>query len=228
MNYRKHYDLLIAKARIRVVPKGVYIERHHIVPRSEGGTNDKSNIVELYPREHFVAHWLLYRESQTVARSYAFNMMSCDRNGTYKPSSRAYAEGVEAAAKACAENQKGRKGIRRDGKVKYVKLHELDFYYEQGWVVGGLQAECNKGRFWSNNGTDQVLSSTILPGWIKGRLTGSLTKGKKAISKAGVVQYVDNPQEWLNQGWTLGNEKYYPGYLHQKRNKNNKYKDYEI
>lgn len=36
-----------------------YCERHHIVPRALGGANDKSNIVRLTYREHFLAHWLL-------------------------------------------------------------------------------------------------------------------------------------------------------------------------
>ena len=36
-----------------------YSERHHVVPRSLGGSNAKSNIVRLTYREHFLAHWLL-------------------------------------------------------------------------------------------------------------------------------------------------------------------------
>jgi hypothetical protein len=34
-------------------------EKHHIVPRSLGGSNDESNIVRLTYREHFLAHLLL-------------------------------------------------------------------------------------------------------------------------------------------------------------------------
>jgi hypothetical protein len=36
-----------------------YTENHHIVPRSMGGTNEKSNLVRLSPREHFICHRLL-------------------------------------------------------------------------------------------------------------------------------------------------------------------------
>lgn len=34
-------------------------ERHHILPRSLGGTDDKANITFITAREHFICHWLL-------------------------------------------------------------------------------------------------------------------------------------------------------------------------
>lgn len=218
MNYLKHYKLLIEKASKRTVDKNIYTERHHIIPRSEGGTDDLSNIVRLYPREHFIAHWLLYRDNPTISRGFAFNMMSCNRRGTYQPSSRAYAEGVEAAAKANTENFTGRKAITKNGKMKYVKDFELDFFYELGWTRGKSKGLFNEERFWSNNGQQESFDKELKEGWKLGRLVGSRTKDRKAISKDGMVKFVTNPEEWIIQGWKLGNEKYYPGYLHQKRN----------
>ncbi len=58
MNYQAAYDRLIAKARARAKPES-YTERHHVVPKSLGGSNDASNLVDLTAREHFVAHLLL-------------------------------------------------------------------------------------------------------------------------------------------------------------------------
>lgn len=57
MNYQAHYDNLINRAVNRVVEG--YTEKHHIVPRCMGGSNDKSNLVVLTAREHFIAHLLL-------------------------------------------------------------------------------------------------------------------------------------------------------------------------
>lgn len=218
MDYRKHYNLLISKAQNRIIEKGVYVEKHHIVPKSEGGSNEKHNIVSLYPREHFIAHWLLYRENPTLARSFAFNMMSCDRRKTYKPSSRAYAEGVQAAAKAQSLNNKGRKAIQEPltGKTKLVWPYELDYYLELGYVVGRKGVGVTKGKFWCNNGIDQRLVDKLPEGYSEGRL-GNRTKGKRAISKDGQVRFVDNPEEWVPKGWALGNEKYYAGWKHMKR-----------
>ena len=59
MNYTKIYNALIERARNRDIDG--YSERHHIVPRCLGGTEDKSNIVALTPEEHYVCHQLLVK-----------------------------------------------------------------------------------------------------------------------------------------------------------------------
>lgn len=221
MDYRKHYDLLIKKAQSRVVEKSIYTETHHIIPRSEGGSSKVNNLVKLYPREHFIAHWLLYRENPTMSRGFAFNMMSCDRRGVYKPSSRAYAEGVEAAAKAQSLNRRNTKAIMKGAEMKYVLDQELDYYIELGWSLGRKGNGPTKGQFWCNNGVEQKLVKQLPDGWLLGRL-GSTTEGKKAISKDGIVKFVTDTENWIKQGWKLGNEKYYPGYLHLERNQKNR------
>jgi hypothetical protein len=38
-----------------------YSEVHHIVPRSMGGTNDSDNLIRLTARQHFIAHWMLWK-----------------------------------------------------------------------------------------------------------------------------------------------------------------------
>ena len=60
---------LIDKAKNRVIPDGVYCERHHIKPSSLGGNNDKDNIVRLYPREHYIAHLLLFKKYEKLYQS---------------------------------------------------------------------------------------------------------------------------------------------------------------
>lgn len=61
MNYKRHYENLITRAKGRIYNKDDYTERHHIVPRCMGGSDDRSNLVNLYAREHFVAHQLLVK-----------------------------------------------------------------------------------------------------------------------------------------------------------------------
>lgn len=58
MNYLKHYCNLIRKAEKRTCLEG-YTEKHHIFPLSIFGKNNK--IVILTAREHYVAHFLLYK-----------------------------------------------------------------------------------------------------------------------------------------------------------------------
>ena len=38
-----------------------YTEKHHIIPRSCGGTNLKSNLVSVSAREHYLLHRLLVK-----------------------------------------------------------------------------------------------------------------------------------------------------------------------
>tara|TARA_R110000868_G_scaffold392528_1_gene663182 strand:- start:1272 stop:1979 length:708 start_codon:yes stop_codon:yes gene_type:complete len=58
-----------------------YTEKHHIIPESLGGTNDRDNLVELSAREHFICHWLLVKMVDGEARSkmlYALHGMKAE------------------------------------------------------------------------------------------------------------------------------------------------------
>lgn len=70
----------------------VYYEDHHIVMKSMGGTNNRNNRVKLTLREHFIAHWLLWRIHRNRKSAYAFHLMAerCKKVG--KVSSRSYEE----------------------------------------------------------------------------------------------------------------------------------------
>lgn len=48
----------MGRGKLRADVKG-YVERHHIIPRCMGGSNDRDNLVALTAREHFLAHMLL-------------------------------------------------------------------------------------------------------------------------------------------------------------------------
>lgn len=59
MNYKKHYDKLMEKSKTRILEG--YVEKHHIVPKCLGGTDEQENIAILTPEEHFLAHQLLVK-----------------------------------------------------------------------------------------------------------------------------------------------------------------------
>jgi hypothetical protein len=82
MDYYKIYNQLIERAKQRKSVNG-YREIHHIIPRSEGGTDESVNLVELTGREHFIAHKLLWMENPTFSRCAAFMMMSNNRGITW-------------------------------------------------------------------------------------------------------------------------------------------------
>lgn len=60
MNYNKIYQSLVERGKNRSLGEN-YKETHHIIPRCMGGSDDKNNLVDLTPEEHFVAHQLLVK-----------------------------------------------------------------------------------------------------------------------------------------------------------------------
>ena len=60
MNYGRIYHQLISRAQTREDYYQI-TEWHHVIPRSEGGSNKKTNKVELTPKEHHLAHLLLVK-----------------------------------------------------------------------------------------------------------------------------------------------------------------------
>lgn len=53
-----YYDF-ITECKDKNYPEGSYLEKHHIVPRSLGGSDDEDNLILLTPEDHYTAHeWL--------------------------------------------------------------------------------------------------------------------------------------------------------------------------
>lgn len=59
MNYRAIYARFIADRKAKECSPDEYFERHHIIPRSLGGSNADNNIVRLSAEDHYFAHCLL-------------------------------------------------------------------------------------------------------------------------------------------------------------------------
>jgi hypothetical protein len=78
MNYSKHYEKLIERAKHR--KNYCYVEKHHIVPKCLGGSDDHSNIVELTGREHFTAHLLLHKIYPNNGALLRASLMMCVSN----------------------------------------------------------------------------------------------------------------------------------------------------
>ena len=53
-----------------------YTERHHIIPKSMKGSNEKDNLVRVTPREHYIAHLMLWKSFRNRQTTYAFNCMN--------------------------------------------------------------------------------------------------------------------------------------------------------
>ena len=78
MNYSKIYNDLINKAKNRLIIG--YYEKHHIIPKCIGGSDEEKNIVNLTPEEHYIAHQLLVKINPgNYSLAYAATMMTVKR-----------------------------------------------------------------------------------------------------------------------------------------------------
>lgn len=136
MDYQKHYDRLIETRKNRVSQIGEYYENHHIVMKSMGGTNDSSNLIKLTAREHFLAHWLLWRIHENRQTAYAFSSfvnLFTGKNHEKRPkitSSRGYAEAREAYSKMHSERMTGELNSNRS---KIVIQMDIEGNFMKEW-----------------------------------------------------------------------------------------------
>lgn len=101
-----------------------YHERHHIVPKCIGGTDEVNNLIDLFAREHYIAHQLLAKENPDNDKlTYAWWAMSHWINETtqerYKITPEEYEEAKLAYSKFMSERMSGENcpfyGISRYG-----------------------------------------------------------------------------------------------------------------
>lgn len=115
--YTQCYFRIIERAKSRILVD--YSERHHIMPKSLGGSNTANNIVKLTAREHFIVHRLLVKMTTGKSKmkmSFAFfmfmsmksNKMTCGRNPLVF-SSRMYEESKRLIGQASSYFHKGKK-----------------------------------------------------------------------------------------------------------------------
>ena len=62
MTYQEFINNIL-QTRGRFACGDEYHERHHIIPRCKNGLDDDNNLIDLFAREHFIAHKLLAEEN---------------------------------------------------------------------------------------------------------------------------------------------------------------------
>ena len=86
-----------------------YCERHHIIARCMGGTDEEDNLIDLFAREHFEAHRLLAIENpENDKLIYAWNMMCNCRHGDYQITAEEYEESRIAFSKMLSKTKVGK------------------------------------------------------------------------------------------------------------------------
>jgi hypothetical protein len=190
MNYEKIYDDLMTDRlnqkplRLKQKRNGFYFEGHHIIPKSKGGTGNSNrpknnnNIVLLTAREHFLAHWLLWRIYRDRSTSLSFHkMLSINKNQNRIISSRGYEEAKESFRLTNIGNQysKDKTRIISD---EQKKIHSE---FMKGRYVGNKNPFFNKKH--SNEAKNKIRLSR--EGINKEKIWNY--EGKKIVLKDGII-----------------------------------------
>jgi hypothetical protein len=93
LHYLNRYVKFIDHCKLNSDTNG-YVERHHIIPKSFYGSNLKNNLIILTARQHFIAHLLLAKGTNSPKMILALHKMVHSRNGgverNYKINSKTY------------------------------------------------------------------------------------------------------------------------------------------
>jgi len=191
--YTRIYFSIIENARLRVLPKDQYKETHHIVPRSLGGGNELSNLVDLTYREHRICHKLLVKMTDSINRSkmsYAllfFKIDATTKNSLIKTLSD-YRKDFTPITDGIID-----KWIRKDMKIPQ------GYYYGFSPATIKKHGDGNKGKKWITDGEVlyQIKHDTLPEGFYWGQADYHKKKISEALSGSGNPMYgkfgIDHP-----------------------------------
>ena len=160
MDYKKIYDnfmssrMSLKKDRIVKRKRGEYFERHHIIMKCKGGNNEYDNIVLLTAREHFIAHWILWRVYRDRSSALAFHKM-LSKNNLRQDNNRYYSSrGYEEARFAFSETNKGNNYGAKKNRKKPHRMQTKEGRLAHSLAIKGTRVG-SKNTFYGKKHSDK-------------------------------------------------------------------------
>lgn len=197
MNYNKIYQAII-DYRIKNKLSG-YTERHHIIPRSLGGSDDKNNLVDLSAREHYICHLLLTKMYKKNTNEYYKTvhayMMMCNVNTInqkriYRVNSRLYEKYKKEYSIIMSVNQSGELNSQFGTKwiynpiIKESKKVPKELLLDNDWYLGRVTD-------WNKHFTQKYCIICNKKG-LKSKLSKTCSDECSSIHKSEVHKSFDN------------------------------------
>lgn len=214
MNYLKHYDKLILRARNRVLT--CYTENHHVIPRCMGGTDDPDNIVALTPEEHYTAHLLLAKAyPDHPALLYACMMMTAS-NTNVRRNNKSYGWVRRKISERMKENNPNKDGKSNRARAgKYNISEQAKKNISKGMKLNGVNVGEKNGMFktppWLNvNATEHTrLMWSRADEYYKWWIESGLEYGMNPMAKAFNEKYSGTHGSMVKKfrdGWVPEND----------------------
>ena len=192
MEYQTYNEFIqnILQNRGRFKCGNEYHERHHIVPRCIGGNNDEENLIDLFAREHFVAHKLLAQENpdnKQLIHAWALMSRLNNHNGKYTVTPEEYEEAKKAyisliKGKPLSEEQRRKIGKANKGRIVPESARQA-------------VSQANANRVWSQESKQKMsnsMSGEKHP--LFGKQHTAETKAKISQSQKGLFDGEKNPR----------------------------------
>ena len=152
------YDEFIEYNKTR--DQGPYFHWHHIIPKSDGGTNDESNLIKLSWATHWYAHQLLLKETGKKTAATSCSLDTWLRKSYYQQ-----AKMVELANKRAEKHEQ----YWFNNGIENKRAAECP----EGYVKGRLVFKDHKAKLkgkWYNNGVINVRAAECPEGFTEGRI----------------------------------------------------------
>ena len=193
--YTNWYNAIIAKASLRVNPAG-YLESHHIIPKSIGGLNDKTNLVKLTPKEHFICHMLLPKmttgehKSKMIRAAWMIATMGNKHQARVKVGSRKYCllkEEWVKISKGIPKSEEHKQKLRKPKSEEHKKKLSIarkgkTFDYKHSDETKQKIAESNRGKTGKPKTEEQKQHQSKI---MTGRKQTAEHKAKRAQTRVG-------------------------------------------
>lgn len=199
--------------------EGEYGEVHHIVPKSEVGSDEPNNLVKLTAREHYVAHLLLARiyNDEKMWSAVVFMRTGRHKGRNFKSNSRLYDKARKEFGKRHSEHMKMLARTTNFGEkvsvAKRGKTHKGTSHSEE---TKKRLSELHKGTKASEE-TRRKLSEMRKgkPSGMKGKHLSEETRHKLSVSlkgiRTGTKWYTNGVQskqlKECPEGWWAGKSK---------------------
>ena len=155
-------------------PDGIIYERHHIKPRCIGGTDEIFNLIDLTPREHYIAHKLLAEEYPNEEKIVcAWHFMSVIKQSRYQATPEEYAASREAIIRSQGEEVYQ---LDNDGNIIACFVSAREAGRQLNTSYSHIVECCNKDRYQVKGYFWQTAKDYIQNGFNPKKYNGNKTK----------------------------------------------------